>query len=357
MRSLRQLHVRNLVTERFTFGSGLTAVVGPNAAGKSNLLEALMLGLSGAGSGSKVTESLRFGHEQGYVRVEFEGADGEHTVEVALTPGRRTVRLDSQVVPAAELGPLGGVVLVAPQDAEVVHGAPARRRNFLDNLLARLSLRYALVLREYLRVLEQRNALLRAGDPSGTRSTWDARFVTLGEEVASLRSRAVVSLARSAAEAYDQIAGGAHGFEVSLEPCHPEPGLAAALEATRSAETARGATLVGPHRDDLRLLLGGRELQAYGSRGEARTAALALRVAERALLEARHGRPPLLLIDDVNAELDSRRRTFLVRLAESAPQAIVTGTEAPDGAARVWRVEAGRVSTGAAEELEVADGP
>lgn len=354
--SLRQLNIRNLVTERLAFDDGVTAVVGPNATGKSNLLESLMLGLEATGAGGRVADSLRFGCSEGYVRVDVESRDGLHTVEVGLAPGRKLVRLDGQVVRALDLARLGGVVLVAPEDVDLVHGPPARRRGFLDHLLGRLSLRYALLVRAYHRVVEQRNTLLREGDPSSMLSTWDARFVSLGQEVTALRERATDSLARHAGAAYDRIAGGEQGFAVRLEQADAEPDLGAALAATRAAERARGATLVGPHRDDLQLRLAGRSMQAFASRGEARTAALALRVAERALLEARHGEPPLLLIDDVNAELDERRRGFLVRFAQTAPQAIVTSTEVPTGATRLWAIDAGRIDTTAAYGLEVTDG-
>ncbi len=354
--SLRQLNVRNLVTERLVFGLGVTAVVGRNAAGKSNLLEALTLGLEGRGAGARVADSLRFGCEAGYVGVEVEADDGAHKIEVGLSPGRRRVSLDGQVVRAIELGRLGGVVLVAPADLELVHGSPSRRRAFLDHLLGRLSLRYALVVREYHRVVDQRNALLREGDSTGMLATWDARFLVLGREVSALRARAAAPLAVHAARAYDAVAGGEHGFEVRLQRAGGDGDLSAALAASRTAERERAVTLVGPHRDDLELSLGGRSLQAYGSRGEARTAALALRVAERALLEARHGAPPLLLVDDVNAELDERRRRFLVTLAEAAPQAIVTGTEPPARAARIWTIESGRVDTGRPPQQETADG-
>lgn len=341
--SLRQLNIRNLVTERFAFEPGVTALVGPNAAGKSNLVEAVTLGLSGVGAGGRVAQSLRFGEQEGYVRAEFESADGRHVVEVSLAPGRRQVRLDGQTVRALELATLGGVVRIEPDDVDLVLGPPARRRAFLDHLLARLSLRYALVSREYQRVLEQRNALLREGGSGPVQSAWDERFVTLGREVDALRARAMPRLAEHAAAAYERIAGPGHDFVVQLERVAAEADLGDALAATRAAERARGATLVGPQRDDLRLDLRQRPLAAFGSRGEARTAALALRVAEHALLEARHGTPPLLIIDDVHAELDEHRRAFLVTLAGTAPQALVTGTEVPPGATRVWRIAAGRV--------------
>jgi DNA replication and repair protein RecF len=353
VRGFRQLNVRNLVTERLSFEDGVTAVVGPNATGKSNLLEALRLALEGTLVGHRVTDALRFGCAEGYVRADVVTADGPHTLEVGLAPGRKQVRLDGQVVRALDVAGLGGVVLVAPEDVDLVHGPPARRRAFLDHLLGRLSLRYALVLRAYQRVVDQRNALLREGDPGTMLRAWDARFVTLGEEVTALRQRATGSLAERAAQAYDRIAGGAHGFEVVLERSDD---LAAALAASGAAERARGVTLVGPHRDDLRLRLGGHSVQAFASRGEARTAALALRVAEAALLEARHGVPPLLLIDDVNAELDECRRGFLTTLARAAPQAIVTSTETPPDVGRVWSIDGGRVDTGAPRSVGARDG-
>jgi len=356
VRSLRHLHLRNLVTERLAFEDGVTALVGPNAAGKSNVLEAIVLGTTGTAAAGRVTESLRFGVDQGFVRVELEAASGEHVVEVGLAPGRKVIRLDGQAVRAIDLATLGGVVLVAPEDVDVILGPPARRRAFLDHVLGRLSLRYALMLREYQRVLEQRNALLRAAADSALFGPWDERFVALGEDVAALRRRAVSSLAQHAAAAYDSIAGEPQGFDVALDTVSDHADLAAALAATRSAERARGATLVGPHRDELRITLDGRLVQTFGSRGEARTAALALRVAERALLEARHGRAPLLLIDDVHAELDERRRAFLMDLAALAPQAIVTGTEAPPSAARVWRIADGRVETAHGAPVVAHDG-
>jgi DNA replication and repair protein RecF len=144
--SLRQLNIRNLVTERFRFEPGVTALVGPNAAGKSNLVEALTLGLSGSGAGARVAESLRFGEREGYVRVDLEAPDGPHVVEVSLAPGRRQLRLDGQPVRALELATLGGVVLIEPDDVELVLGPPARRRGLPRRPARRdSSLRYALL--------------------------------------------------------------------------------------------------------------------------------------------------------------------------------------------------------------------
>ena len=205
------------------------------------------------------------------------------------------------------------------------------------------------MLRGYHRVVEQRNAVLKAPAAHGTLAAWDARWVELGDELDDLRRRVLTRLAPLAAQAYADVAGDGKALTVSLRRAAGDAPLADALLASRDEERVRGVTLVGPHRDDLALALDGHDVRTFGSRGEARTAALALRVAEFSLLEDRHGTPPLLLVDDVSAELDADRRAFLLALARRTPQAVVTGTDEPLGADRVWRVEGGRIETGAAE--------
>lgn len=349
VRALRQLHFRNLATPELRLPDGVTCVVGRNGAGKSNLVDALYLGCTGALPSGTVAESLRFGALEGFVGVELELGGARHEVTHALAPGRKIVRLDGRVVRPAEVARLGGAVRIAPEDAELVHGPPAARRAFLDDLLGRLSLRYALMLRGYHRVVEQRNAVLKAPAAHATLAAWDARWLELGDELDGLRRRVLTRLAPLAAQAYADVAGDGKRLTLALRRAAGDAPLVDALAATRDEERARGATLVGPHRDDLALALDDRDVRAYGSRGEARTAALALRVAEFALLEDRHGTPPLLLIDDVSAELDADRRAFLLALARRTPQALVTGTDAPAGADRVWRVEGGRIETQAVE--------
>src|SRR5690606_28221820 len=158
-------------------------------------------------------------------------------------------------------------VLVTPRDADLVHGSPSGRRGYLDSLLGRLSARYAHQSREYQRVLEQRNALLRAGAWDAGLEVWTDRLAELGDAIEALRRRAMVRIAGLAGAAYCEIAGGGASFAVSLLN-RDAPPLAEALAASRAEERARGVTVVGPHRDDLVLELEGRSLQAYGSRGE-----------------------------------------------------------------------------------------
>ncbi|HEX7003309.1 MAG TPA: DNA replication and repair protein RecF [Trueperaceae bacterium] len=345
LRKLTQINFRNLATSTLEPCAGLTAISGRNAAGKSNLLEASYLGLTGELPGGKIAENLRIGEEQGFVGVQLDHDDGNSTIEVGLAPGRKSLKLDGQSARVVDVSRVSAAVLVTPEDADLVHGSPSGRRAYLDSLLGRLSPRYSVVLRAFARVLEQRNAALRSGFGDAGVEVWSDRFVELGSEIDELRERAIVRIAELAATAYEAIAGSGSRLEVTLQRSW-EASLAEALRASRQEERARGVTVVGPHRSDLRIDLGGHRAQAYASRGEARTAALALRVAEFRLLEERHGETPVLLLDDFSAELDPSRREFLLRLVRSADQALVTGTEAPPEYDTLMRIEAGRVSSG-----------
>ncbi len=346
LRSLAQLNARNLRTPRLDFEDGVVALVGRNAAGKSNVLEAAYLGCTGELPAGRVSDVVRHGEEEGYVAAEVEHDEGVSRIEVGLAPGRKQVRLDGQQARALDVARVVTAVLVTPEDADLVHGPPSGRRAYLDGVLAKLSPRYAMLLREYQRVVEQRNALLRASlGRSGTDPTlpaWTDRFVGLGNEIDALRERAVARLAPLAAEVYREVAGcGALG--VTLARNRDATDLADALADAAAEERARGITPVGPHRDDLAVALDGHDLQTYGSRGEARTAALALRVAEYRLLAEKHGEAPVLLIDDFTAELDAERRAYLLAWTATTPQVLVTGTEAPPRFDALFMVEDGEV--------------
>ncbi len=328
---LSQLNFRSLLTRRFDFPVGVVAVVGHNAAGKSNLLAAAYLACTGEVVGGRLARQVRHGEEEAYVAATVEHDSGLSHIEVGLAPGRKVVRVDSQPARVSDVARVVSAVLLTPEDADLVHGSPGLRRAYLDSLLSKLSARYASMAREYARVVEQRNALLRSGDAGATLEVWSDRFVTLGTEISALRDRALARLGPLATAIYAEVAGeaGGEGLRLSLRRSHEEPELGAALAATARLEQVRGQTLVGPHRDDLYLELGGVSLQEFGSRGEARTTALALRTAEYRLLSEKHGEPPVLLIDDFTAELDGDRREYLLALAAATPQAFVSGTEPP----------------------------
>lgn len=343
LRSLSQLNLRNLRTPRLDLGPGVVALVGRNASGKSNLMDAAYLACTGELPAGTIAETLRIGEAEGFVAAEVEHAGGLSRIEVGLAPGRKLLRLDGQAARVADISRVASAVLLTPEDAELVHGSPAGRRGYLDALLSKLSPRYAALLREYQRVVEQRNALLRdGGGPS--LGVWTERFVALGNEVDNLRRRALSRVAELAAATYAQVAADGKALGVELRHNRPACELSEALARSRAEERARGVTPVGPHRDDLQLELDGHSVQAYGSRGEARTVALALRVAEYRLLEEKHAEPPVLLVDDFTAELDAGRREFLLDLTSRTPQALVSGTEPPPRYATLLAVDRGGVT-------------
>ncbi len=344
LRSLSQLNLRNLRTPTLAFEAGVVALVGRNAAGKSNVMDAAYLGCTGEVPAGTLAETVRIGESEGFVAAEVEHAEGVSRIEVGLAPGRKQLRLDGQTVRAVDIARVTSAVLITPEDAELVHGSPSRRRGYLDALLSKLSPRYAALLREYQRVVDQRNALLRNGAPTAELEVWSERFVALGTEIDGLRHRALQRLTELASATYAEVAADGKLLDVSLKQQRSACDLGEALALARAEERARGVTPVGPHRDDLGLELDGHSVQAYGSRGEARTVALALRVAEYRLLEEKHHEAPVLLVDDFTAELDAGRRAFLLDLTSRTPQALVSGTEPPPRYDLLLRVTDGEVT-------------
>lgn len=344
LRGLRQLHIRNLRTAELALEPGVTAVVGPNAAGKSNLLDACYLACSGDLPGGRIQDALRWGEDEGFVAATLEHDEGVSEVHVGLAPGRKLLRLDGQTVRQADLARVAAAVRITPEDADLVHGGPSGRRAWLDDLLTRLSPRYGALLREYGKILEQRNAGLRRAVDPVLLDVFGDRLAQLGDEIGALRGRATARVNELAGTVYGEIAGSDKSFTVALRPAQGARSLLEALRATAAEERTRRVTVVGPHRDDLELSLGGMSVQTFGSRGEARTSALALRVAEYRLLEEKHGEAPVLLLDDFTAELDAARRGYLLALTRRGPQALVSGTEPPPHAERELRIRDGEVT-------------
>ncbi|GAB3949749.1 DNA replication/repair protein RecF [Micromonospora vulcania] len=271
----------------------------------------------------------------------------ELLVELEIVPGKANrARLGRSPARRARdvLGALR-LVLFAPEDLELVRGDPAERRRYLDDLLVNRQPRYAGVRADYERVVKQRNALLRTaylarktggsrGGDLGTLAVWDTHLARHGAELLAGRLELVAALTPHVAKAYDAVAAGrgAAGiaYRPSIELAEPTTdraaladALTAALAASRSAEIERGTTLVGPHRDELALTLGPLPAKGYASHGESWSFALALRLAGYDLLRA-DGIEPVLVLDDVFAELDTGRRERLAELVGGASQLLVT---------------------------------
>ena len=337
--ALSTLNYRNLAPGTLEFPGGVTGIYGENGAGKTNLLEAAYLALTGQTDVTRLEQLVQLGEKEAYVRADLQQGGSLSIQEVGLGRGRRQMKVDGVKSRTGDL-PRGSAVWIRPEDSELVFGSPSGRRAYLDSLLSRLSARYGQQLQRYERTVSQRNAALRGGE-DWAMHVWDDSLVKLGTDIMLFRRRALSRLDELAREANAALGSRKPLLLTLSESTTPET-YAADMAGRRAEELARGSTVTGPHRDDLVLTLGDFPAGDFASRGEGRTVALALRRAELELLAEKFGEKPVLLIDDFTAELDPNRRQSLLDLAASVPQAIVTGTEHAPGAMLTLRASAGR---------------
>lgn len=318
-------------------GAGLTVVAGPNGAGKTNLLEAIYFGCTGRSCRTmNERELVRFGGRAARVVIEALGADGPHEFSVGFVPGEaKRMQLDRAPVERlleAPGRPLLSVFL--PDRLELVKGAPALRRAHMDQLVGALWPSRVATRRAYAQALAHRNALLggiRAGGSSRAwLRAWDLQLARSAVQLTADRARAIDCIAEGF-RSHSQALG--LGHDVSLryrarsQAIEPEQ-LATELEERIDRDLERGFTSHGPHRDELVLSRGGRDLRAYGSQGQQRLALLCLLLAEREAIGDTRGALPLLLLDDVMSELDpSRRHALVERLGAGGGQSVISTTD------------------------------
>ena len=349
---------RNYPTADVTLRSGANLFVGSNGQGKTNLVEALgYLSTLGSHRVSAEHAMIRQGQDAAIVRARLEHGDRQLLVEVQLNrTGANRAQVNRSVIKTRELPRYFSSVLFAPEDLALVRGEPSGRRRFLDELLVLRTPRFAGVMADYDRVLKQRNTLLKTARAAGVKQNqlttleiWDDRLVALGSELIEARTRLVAGLLPEVTVAYERIAGEDHHAsltnQLSILSDHPEvdtdtpegdrAGVVTAeeaalafrnsLERLRRNELDRGISLVGPHRDDLVLHLNGMLARGYASHGESWSFALALKLASAELLrrESISG-DPVLILDDVFAELDQSRRGRLADAISGFEQVLIT---------------------------------
>lgn len=330
---------RSYASAEVAFAPGLTAVVGANGQGKSNLLEAIgwMGGLRSFRAAP--TEALvRVGADRAVIRGEGSRSGRALLVECEVAPGGRSRMLvNRQPVRRTRDGlDFLRAVVFAPDDLELVKGSPSDRRRYLDDLLVALDPRLDAVRTDLERILKQRSALLKqaggrlSDDVTPTLEVWDARLARAGEALADARADLVTALGPVVEAAYRDLAGRGD-VVVSYAPEWRAEGLAAALLAVRRDELRRGVSLVGPHRDELGITLAGLPARTHASQGEQRTLALALRLAAARQVAAVLDTPPLLLLDDVLSELDDDRAAGLLAHLPPGQTLITTATALPSG--------------------------
>lgn len=384
---LNLVDFRNYAAADVTLAPGPNVFVGRNGQGKTNLAEAIgYFATLGSHRVSQDAPMVRDGEDAAIVRMRLAYGERRVLLEAQLNRnGSNKARVNGSAVKTAELPRYAQVVLFAPEDLQIVRSDPSARRRFADQLLIQRAPRMAGVLADYDRVLKQRTALLKSvrargirGENLSTLEVWDDKLIQLGTDVIRARLALAADLAGPVAEAYTAIAGADHRPELewllSIGGTDPDddeeradaaasdtPSAHAALSAAniagafrsaltskRAAELERGLTLVGPHRDDLLLRVRGLPVKGYASHGESWSVALSLRLASAHLLRAQSQLgDPVLILDDVFAELDTDRRARLAGMVEGFEQVIVTAAVEEDVPpalrARTVRVVAGTI--------------
>ena len=336
-------------------GPNVNVFIGANGQGKTNLLEAVaMLALSSSPRARRESELIGPIAPGSRVEAEVESSGLTRELAIALhVEGervRRVIEVDGARRRAFDLPGTFRVTLFWPDDLGLVKAGPELRRRFLNQMLVQVEPGYARALAGLRRVLEQRNSLLKriaAGEGGeDTLDAWDEELVRVGSEIVDARAKAVALLEPVAAACHRQIAA---GEALEIRYLGPAENLAEAVHNSRAEDLRRGTTSVGPHRDDLLVLLDGQEARSFGSQGQQRTAVVSLKLAEAALVEGRTGERPVLLLDDVLSELDGERRAALLNQVAGGGQVVITSVEAgpfpPELIARamVWTVEAGTI--------------
>jgi DNA replication and repair protein RecF len=334
---------RSYADLEFALAHGVTAFIGQNGAGKTNLLEAIHLAARGdSPRAHDDTELVRWGATTSRAQVEVERAEGHRRIELVLFAPpegeRRRPRrylLDGAGKRADDVA--GELVVVAffPEDVELLGAAPGARRRYLDAMLSQIERAHRRETRELQRVLEQRNALLRAARETMDLSEdeiafWDRELIRLSSSISLRRATLVDDLRPAFGEATARFSGTvaldvAYGGQVSGTTIEERASAyKILLVEKRERERWQGTTLVGPHRDDLLVTANGRALPSFASRGEHRSAVLSLKLAEAAWLTSRVGEPPVFLLDDVLSELDPGRREALAAAIPDDAQALLT---------------------------------
>ncbi|GAB6990942.1 DNA replication/repair protein RecF [Paenibacillus pini] len=336
-------HYRNYEQLQLDSFGDVNLLIGQNAQGKTNLLEAIfVLALTKSHRTSKDRELISFQGESAHISASVEKKYGPLKLDLTLSPQGKKAKINGleQRKLSNFIGSLN-VVMFAPEDLEIVKGTPGVRRRFLDMEIGQVQPGYLFHLQQYQKVLHQRNNLLKQmwgkdnGEP-GMLEVWDQQLVEHGVKIIKKRKQFIIKLQRWAETIHSGITNGSEALELVYLPSFGDTEeedeaylfdqFMIKLSQMREQELRRGMTLAGPHRDDLAFYINGKEVHTYGSQGQQRTTALSLKLAEIELIQEEIGEYPVLLLDDVLSELDPYRQTQLIETFQSRVQTFITAT-------------------------------
>ena len=340
--------------------------IGPNAQGKTNLLESIfVLALTKSHRTSKDKELIGWNGKEASIHGEVEKRYGNVTLDLVYSGQGKKAKINGleQRKLSGFVGTMN-VVMFAPEDLEIVKGAPSIRRRFLDMEIGQVQPGYLYTLQQYAKVLVQRNNYLKSAGPGQAQNAlmevWNMQLAEHGVKIMKKRKQFIEKLKTWAAAIHSGITAGGEELSVTYRPSFEMAGeedesvlfeqFMIKLAQVKDQEYRRGVTLAGPHRDDMAFHINGKEAQVYGSQGQQRTTALSLKLAEIELIREEIGEYPLLLLDDVLSELDQHRQTQLIETFQGKVQTFITATGLESvntsrlSDAGIYRVEGGRVT-------------
>jgi DNA replication and repair protein RecF len=332
IRDIRLQHFRSYTDASFTFTEGVTIIAGPNASGKTNLLESILVVARGSSFKAKDSELVQ--HDASWMRIDAHTKDHTRIIKYKAEPiAQKTFDIDDQVVTRLHESKTLPVVLFEPNHLLLLSGSPDLRRSFIDDLIEQSQAGYGATRRHYKRVLAQRNALLKKNPPNLKEQlfVWNVRLSELAGQIVKQRTALIEQFNNRIPELYIQLSGRnnivrlEYTSRFSLE--NYESQLLHKLEQNPDLEALRGFTAYGPHRDDLTIFMDDHVLQETASRGETRTLVLALKIVELHILETARTVRPIVLLDDVFSELDTERRHALTKYIRDY-QSFITTTDA-----------------------------
>ncbi len=338
IKNLTLTNFRNYALETFTFSEGLNVLTGRNAQGKTNCAEAVFYLCTGASLRIRHDRQLlRRGEDCARIAAEAQTRFGSVALEAAIFENRRELYLNgNRLAKAADFVGNMNSVFFSPGELRLIQDGPDERRRFLNLSISQTSREYCTALARYQRILDQRNNLLKERDTSlilETLPVWDEQLAVYAARIIRHRRRYLKELSPLASEAHAYLTDGVEQLSLGMDGDYPEEEgeiaekLLAQFSASRERDLRLGFTTVGPHRDDIRIAIDGADARGYCSQGQARTAALSLKVAETEIFRALAGEAPVLILDDVMSELDLPRRKKLLDRVKDI-QCILTCTHA-----------------------------
>ena len=352
---LELTNFRNYAATTIELTSGVTAVIGNNGQGKTNLVEALgYLATLKSFRGVPNEALIRTGSESAVLRATVVHSDGREILietELVRTGRNRSLVNKQRLARSRDLLGVVRTTVFSPEDLELVKAAPSVRRDFIDDALIALQPKLDVLCSEIEKVLRQRNSLLKqaggrlSADIASTLDVWDTKLSELGTQLGDERARLIAQISPRVTKAYEELAEKATPIGLVYEPEWRRIGLANELATNRLDDIRRGTSTVGPHRDDIDLLINGLPARTHASQGEQRTLALAMRLAVHRMVTEEFGSAPVLILDDVLSELDPSRAAALLRHFPEGQVLITTAGYLPEAAHpdRIVRIQQGAV--------------